>query len=105
MPEVRTWYDEFNNRAPEEDWPDEEFVPWFNRGWELAKKIRKRLPLTVDLYYHWKSFAVEGLEFGSVDINQIRNIQTFRIYILSRIIKRRMMLAVHLTADFRQYVF
>ena len=68
MPEVRTWYDEFNNRAPEEDWPDEEFVPWLNRGWELAKKIRQRLPLTVDLYYHWKSFAVEGLEFGSVDI-------------------------------------
>ena len=68
MPEVRTWYDEFNNRVPEEDWPDEEFVPWFNRGWELAKKIRQRLPLTVDLYYHWKSFAVEGLEFGSVDI-------------------------------------
>ena len=68
MPEVRTWYDEFNNRAPEEDWDDKDFIPWFNRGWELANKIRQRLPLTVDLYYHWKSFSMEDSESGCVDI-------------------------------------
>ncbi|MDO4510645.1 MAG: hypothetical protein Q4B68_02365 [Bacteroidales bacterium] len=67
LPEVREWYDEFNNRIPEEKWPDDEFEPWFNKGYELAKKIRQRLPLEVDLFYHWKSFSVEGANF-SIDI-------------------------------------
>ena len=60
MPEIRTWYNEFDNRIPEEEWPEKEFEPWFNRGWEFAKKIRQRLPMNVDLYYHWKTFYIEG---------------------------------------------
>ena len=64
LPEIRTWYDEFNMRAPELDWPDAEFLPWFKRGWELAKIVRTRLPQSVDLYYHWKSFKIEGYEWN-----------------------------------------
>lgn len=60
MPEVRKWYDEFDNRPPEEDWPDEEFTSWFNKGWDFAKQIRQRLPLSVDLFYHWKTFVFES---------------------------------------------
>lgn len=62
LPEVRAWYDEFNSRDPSEPWSDEEYNLWFDRGWELAKKIRQRLPLTVDLYYHWKTFVIGKTE-------------------------------------------
>ena len=56
MPEVRQWYDEFDNRAPEVPWPSEDYKAWLNRGWNLATKIRQLLPESVDLFYDWKRF-------------------------------------------------
>lgn len=68
MPEVRTWYNQFDGKKTLEEWSEEKFVSWFNQGWKLAKKIRQRLPLSVDLYYHREPFALEDSESGSVDI-------------------------------------
>lgn len=42
------------------EWPDEQFIPWLKKGWELAKIVRTRLPESVDLFYHWKHFNLEG---------------------------------------------
>lgn len=67
IPEIRTWYDEFDNRYPEESWPEEDYHSWLKRGWELAKQIRKRMPQTVDLLYQWKSYRIEGAML-SIDI-------------------------------------
>ena len=66
MPEVRQWYDEFNNRFPEVPWPTEDYRTWLNRGWELAKKIRLLLPESVDMFYEWKRYRYiyDGNETG-----------------------------------------
>lgn len=68
LPDIRTWYDEFDMRTPDADWPDEQFKPWLNKGWELAKIVRTRLPMEVDLFYHWKPFKLDDNEWGYVDI-------------------------------------
>ena len=52
MPELRIWYDEFNNSDIFAAMPEE----WYKRGWEIAKKVRMRLPQSVDLFYEWKPF-------------------------------------------------
>ena len=67
LPAIREWYNEFDNRNPLEKWSDTKFTSWFNRGWELAKQIRERLPETVDLFYHWKSFDIEN-EYFTINI-------------------------------------
>ena len=41
---------------------------WYQKGWELAKKIRTMLPESVDLYYQWKTFKIEGSEWGYEEI-------------------------------------
>lgn len=54
IPEIREWYNEFDNRSPEEEWPEEEYNRWFTKGWEFAKLVKKKLPDNVDLFYQWK---------------------------------------------------
>jgi len=68
IPDIRKWYDEFDMRDPLADWPDEQFIPWLKKGWELAKIIRTRLPLCVDLFYHWKPFKSENHEWECAEI-------------------------------------
>lgn len=62
LPELRKWYDEFDDSNPCVKWEEDVYNSWFLRGWELAKEVRKRLPETVDLYYDWKylSHKIEG---------------------------------------------
>lgn len=62
IPELRAWFNEFGNSDPCESPSNEEFQDWYQRGWELAKIIRTRLPESVDLFYEWKGFPVEGKE-------------------------------------------
>ena len=64
MPEVRKWYDEFDNRYPEVPWGEGEYESWLNNGWELAKKIRLLLPESVDLFYEWKNFKDIHSKYG-----------------------------------------
>ena len=68
MPELREWYDEFDNRTPEDVWPKEEYNKWFERGWTLAKLVRKRLPDSVDLFYQWKRYSLSRPIEGNSDI-------------------------------------
>ena len=56
MPEIRQWYDEFDDWSPEVPWPSEDYRAWLNRGWNFAIKIRQLLPESVDLFYEWKRF-------------------------------------------------
>lgn len=58
MSELKEWYDEFDNQAPEDNWPEEEYSKWFEKGWVLAKLVRKRLPNNVDLFYQWQRIMV-----------------------------------------------
>lgn len=64
IPELREWYDEFDMSIPEIGRTKEEYEDWYKRGWELAKKIRMRLPESVDLFYEWKYFPLEGSKWG-----------------------------------------
>jgi hypothetical protein len=64
LPELRIWYDEFDNSDPCGEWEENTFNSWFQRGWLLAKKVRKRLPESVDLFYHWKAFKLEDNEWS-----------------------------------------
>ena len=70
MPELRQWYDEWESDGPfgVEKWTEEHERTWFQKGWELAKKIRTMLPESVDLYYQWKTFKIEGSEWGYEEI-------------------------------------
>ena len=67
LPELRKWYDEFDDSNPCVEWEKEVYNSWFRRGWELAKEVRRRLPETVDLYYDWK-YLSHKIEGKSVDI-------------------------------------
>lgn len=66
--ELQEWYDEFDNRAPEDMWPEEEYNKWFEKGWTLAKLVRKRLPDSVDLFYQWKRYSHSCSIEGNSDI-------------------------------------
>lgn len=68
IPELREWYDEFDNRAPEDIWPEDEYNKWFAKGWELAKLVRKRLPENVDLFYQWRKYALQSPFDGNKEI-------------------------------------
>lgn len=70
LPELRQWYDEFDESGPlgVDNWTKEHMDEWFNRGWDLAKKIRVMLPECVDLFYQWKSCKCEGSEWGNEEI-------------------------------------
>lgn len=70
MPELRQWYDEWELDGPfgVEKWTEEHERTWFQKGWELAKKIRTMLPECVDLYYQWKAFKIEDSEWGYEEI-------------------------------------
>jgi hypothetical protein len=57
IPEIREWYNEFDNSTPEDKWPEEEYNRWFTKGWELAKLVKKKLPDNVDLFYQWKTMV------------------------------------------------
>ena len=56
---------QFSDSAPKfqisRKWPEEQFKSWLKKGWELAKKVRAKLPAEVDLFYEWKSFKKYGL--------------------------------------------
>ncbi len=56
MPEVRKWYEQFDQLSPGVPWDEKGHKKWLDEGWELALKIRMMLPETVDLFYHWKYF-------------------------------------------------
>lgn len=68
IPEIRVWYDEFDNSYPEDQWPDEKYNVWFKKGWELAKLVRKRLPDSVDLFYQWDAHLLQCYIQGESDI-------------------------------------
>jgi hypothetical protein len=68
IPEIRGWYDEFDAGEPLAEWTEEQFKSWHKKGWELAKKVRAKLPAEVDLFYQWKSFKRNDSEWGHTEI-------------------------------------
>lgn len=69
LPELREWYNHFDSQIPEAEWPDEDYEQWYQKGWELAKKVRERMPPNVDLFYEWKYYSVDDNEFGQKSIS------------------------------------
>lgn len=69
LPELREWYNHFDSQIPEAEWPDEDYEQWYQEGWELAKKVRERMPPNVDLFYEWKYYSVDDNEFGQKSIS------------------------------------
>ena len=63
---------QFSDSAPKfqipRKWPEEQFKSWLKKGWELAKKVRAKLPAEVDLFYEWKSFKKNDSEWGYGEI-------------------------------------
>lgn len=49
---LRQWYEEFERHATENMWEEEKFNDWLKRGRELAFKIRKNLPASINLFYY-----------------------------------------------------
>ena len=49
-------------------WSEEHFKSWLKKGWELAKKVRAKLPAEVDLFYEWKSLKKNDSEWGHTEI-------------------------------------
>ena len=68
IPEIRGWYDEFDAGDPLAEWTEEQFKSWHKKGWELAKKVRAKLPAEVDLFYEWKSFRRTEPQLGYTEI-------------------------------------
>lgn len=69
IPELRQWYDEFDNSIPGQERTEEEYEDWYKRGWELAKIVRTKLPASVDLFYQWKFYPIDGAEWGGKKIS------------------------------------
>lgn len=68
IPELRVWYDEFDNSYCEEKWSDDKYQEWLKRGWELAQLVRKKLPDSIDLFYQWKEYSLQCNIQGDSDI-------------------------------------
>ena len=54
------WFYEWDEESTQRKsgWNDSDWIAWRQRGYELAKQVRKLLPAHVDFYYMWKSKKV-----------------------------------------------
>jgi hypothetical protein len=54
---LKEWFREWDSESlyHKKGWTDSEWKEWWNRGYELAKQIKKLLPYYVDFYYMWKT--------------------------------------------------
>lgn len=68
LPELRAWYDEFDDSDPSVEWPEEKTFAWMRRGWMLACRIRTMMPENVDLFFQWKVFSLKGQECAELPI-------------------------------------
>ena len=66
--ELKEWYNEFDDSTPEDEWPVEKYDKWFEKGWELAKVVRKRLPDNIDLHYQWRRYRLPKSFDGNCDL-------------------------------------
>lgn len=68
IPQLRSWYDEFDKQDPLDNWPDDEYNSWFARGFQLAKRVRRRLPADVDLFFGWKCYKSDDAKCEKIEV-------------------------------------
>lgn len=57
---LKEWFSEWDSESlyHTKGWGDLQWQEWWQRGFELAKQIKKLLPETVDFYYMWKTDTI-----------------------------------------------